>query len=156
MQLHELKLNNKRKKRKTIGRGGKKGTYSGKGNKGQKARSGAHVYPLFEGGRSTLIEHMKKKRGFKSLNDKNVVIKISKLEKAFKNGDKVTKEALIKSGLAGKMAIKKTFKILGGDKIKVKLVIDKGILLSASAKEAILAAGGEISKDQKTVSKEQK
>jgi large subunit ribosomal protein L15 len=58
MQINTLKIKTPKKKRKTIGRGGKKGTYSGKGNKGQKARSGSKLDPLFEGGRSTLIDHM--------------------------------------------------------------------------------------------------
>ena len=144
MQKHTLKLNNQRKKKKNLGRGGKKGTYSGRGMKGQKARSGVSINPLFEGGRSTLIDRMKKKRGFKSRNSKDVVIKISDLAKKFKDGEKVSKEALIKLGLADKIAVKSTLKILGGDKIKTKLVIDKEITLSASAKKAILAAGGEI------------
>jgi len=40
MQLHQLKPNHKKKSRKRVGRGGKKGTYSGKGMKGQKSRAG--------------------------------------------------------------------------------------------------------------------
>ena len=61
MQIHQLKLA-KRKKTKTIGRGGKRGTTSGRGTKGQGAHN-KHKSPLFEGGRSSLIERMKKLRG---------------------------------------------------------------------------------------------
>ena len=76
MQIHQLKLK-KRKKRKTIGRGGKRGTYSGRGNKGQKARSGGNVDPLFEGGRSSLVERLKKVRGFKSPHAKKININLN-------------------------------------------------------------------------------
>lgn len=155
MQANTLKLNNKRKKRKTVGRGGKKGTYSGRGNKGQKARSGASIYPLFEGGRSTLIEHMKKKRGFKSKKAKNIVFNLDQLNKAFKNGDVVDKDTLISSGLVGKMPTGQTFKILGRGKLDKKLEISENILLSQSAKTVIEKAGGKIIKKQETANKKQ-
>jgi large subunit ribosomal protein L15 len=144
MQIHDLKLKNPRKKRKTIGRGGKKGTYSGKGNKGQKARSGAHVSPLFEGGRSTLVDHMKKKRGFKSLNNKKQVVQIANLENKFKKDDIINLESLLKAGLISRKEIGNGVKIIGKEEIKIKLTIEKGILLSSSAKAAIEKAGGEI------------
>ena len=136
MQINTLKLKNPRKRRKFVGRGGKKGTYSGRGNKGQKARTGAKVNPLFEGGRSTLIDHMKKKRGFKSLNLKPLIIHLSRLDKAFKDGDLISRESLIKAGLIDKIKSAKV-KILGGAKTKKKFKIEKGILFSASAKKAI-------------------
>jgi large subunit ribosomal protein L15 len=132
MQLHTLKLTTKRKKRKTIGRGGKKGTYSGKGMKGQKARSGAHVKPLFEGGRSTLIDHMKKKRGFKSPHNKKAIVKLENIDKKFKNGDEITVEALISAGLVDKMEAKNGIKILGGKDSKKKFTFEKNISLSKS------------------------
>ncbi|HCP08397.1 MAG TPA: 50S ribosomal protein L15 [Candidatus Moranbacteria bacterium] len=145
MQIHTLKLNNRRKKKKTIGRGGKKGTSSGKGNKGQKARSGAHVDPLFEGGRSTLIDHMKKKKGFKALDGKNAVVSLEKLERKFKDGEVVNKETLIKSKIVDRIDADKGIKILGdGTVLSKKLTIAKGIKLSASAKEAIEKSGGKI------------
>lgn len=135
MQINTLKLNNKKKRRKTIGRGGKKGTYSGKGNKGQKARSGAHVDPLFEGGRSTLIDHMKKKRGFKSGKEKKNVIHLSDIQKKFKDGDTVSVETLIKVGLIDKMKEKNRIKIIGGGKLAEKISFDKNILFSKSIKK---------------------
>ena len=137
MQINDLKLKTKRKSRKTIGRGGKKGTYSGKGCKGQKARSGAHVDPLFEGGRSTLIDHMKKKRGFKALNAKRAVVKLENISEKFKSGDEINAKSFIKAGLVDKIEVKNRIKILGGSDIKIKLSVDKNILLSKSAKAAI-------------------
>lgn len=145
MQINTLKLKTKRKNRKFVGRGGKKGTYSGKGNKGQKARSGAHVDPLFEGGRSTLIDHLKKARGFKSLIVKTTVVRIEKLEKKFKDGDEISKATLTKSGLINKVEAKSAVKILGSVDLKSKFKINKNVALSLSAKKAIEKAGGGIS-----------
>lgn len=113
--------------------------------KGQKARSGAKIDPLFEGGRSTLIDHMKKKRGFKSANLKHATVDLKKLDKKFKKGDIINKETLTKIGLVDKNIGKKKIKILGNEKIKNAFKVS-GILLSASAKKAIKEAGGEIVK----------
>jgi len=143
MQINNLKVKNRKKRKKIVGRGGKKGTYSGRGNKGQKARSGAHIDPLFEGGRSTLIDHMKKKRGFKSGKSKALVIDIKQLEKKFKDGETVDIESLIKVGLIDKIKSTKV-KILGKAILKKKLNVGKGILLSASAKESLEKAGGKV------------
>ncbi|MDO9231504.1 MAG: 50S ribosomal protein L15 [bacterium] len=155
MQVNTLKLNSKKKKRKTIGRGGKKGTYCGKGNKGQKARSGAHVDPLFEGGRSTLIDHMKKKKGFKSRETKATVLSLDQIEKEFKDGEIVNVESLVKTKLLGKVIKREKIKILGAGKFSKKLSFSKDILLSESAKEAIKKAGGKVINDQGTKDKEQ-
>jgi large subunit ribosomal protein L15 len=151
MQIHTLKLK-KRKARKSVGRGGKKGTYSGRGNKGQKARSGVSIDPLFEGGRSSLIDRMKKIRGFKAIKTKNLTVDIIKLSQKFKNGENVNQETLIKKGFFDKMEMQgKNVKILGNSSLKVKLKIDPRILISSAARKAIEAAGGEI---QKTPEKE--
>jgi len=63
MQLYQLKPTYKKKSRKRIGRGGKKGTYSGKGIKGQKSRSGKKPRVDFAGGDTTLSKRLPKKRG---------------------------------------------------------------------------------------------
>jgi len=143
MQIHELKLA-KRKDRKKIGRGGKRGTYSGKGNKGQKARSGGNVDPLFEGGRSSLVERLKKLRGFKTIKVKKNNFNLNDLERNFKDGENVTVEALIKSGILSKIKAVDGVKILGTGELKKKLSIDKNISLSESAKKAIEKAGGAV------------
>jgi large subunit ribosomal protein L15 len=132
MLINELKLNSKKRKRKTIGRGGKKGTYSGKGNKGQKARSGAHVDPLFEGGRSTLIDHLKKKRGFTAIDKKRNTISLSKISKVFDGGAIITIEDLVKNNFFKKAEAKRGVKILG-PKIKGKeYSFGKNIFVSKS------------------------
>ena len=146
MQIHELKLA-ARKDKKKIGRGGKRGTYSGRGNKGQKARSGGNVDPLFEGGRSSLVERLKKLRGFKAVYAKKQNVNLSDLEKNFKAGETVSIDTLVKAGVLSRIESKDGVKILGGGELKKKLSIDKDILLSKTAQAAIEKAGGTILKE---------
>lgn len=61
MQLHELKPIHKLKKRKRIGRGGKRGTYCGKGIKGQASRAGKRLEPIVR----SLIKRYPKLRGYR-------------------------------------------------------------------------------------------
>lgn len=143
MQIHQL-VTKKRKAKKTVGRGGKRGTYSGRGNKGQKARSGASIDPLFEGGRSSLVERLKKVRGFKSRKAKKAVVKLEALEKAFKGGEEITIALLVSSKLVDKADAANGVKILATGKLSKKLTIAKGILLSETAKDAIMKVGGTI------------
>lgn len=140
MQIHQIKIK-KRKCRKRIGRGGRRGTYSGRGNKGQKARSGGNVNPLFEGGRSSLIERLKKVRGFKSRNAKKTNINLGDLEK-LPSDTEINAKNLVEEKLISKAEAKNGIKILGDGKITKKFKIGKGILLSKSAKSAIEKAGG--------------
>jgi large subunit ribosomal protein L15 len=142
-----------RKKKKTIGRGGKKGTYSGKGNKGQKARSGAHVDPLFEGGRSTLIDHMKKKRGFTSGTKKRSIVQIADIEKNFENGAIISVESLVNMKLVARKNIPLGIKVLGNAKLSKKFVFEKEIFISETVKKAVLAAGGEVKVEEKVEEK---
>jgi large subunit ribosomal protein L15 len=140
MQIHELKVKIQKKKRR-VGRGGKKGTYSGRGMKGQKSRSGSSINPIFEGGRSTLVEHLSKMRGFKSHRPKNQVVDLQKLEKYFADGEIVNPETLLRKKLVDNMKV--SVKILGDGELKKKLSIEK-CLVSKSAKEKIEKAGGKI------------
>ena len=132
MQIHDLKSKTPRKTRKTVGRGGKKGTYSGRGCKGQKSRSGASIDPLFEGGRSTLIDHMKKKRGFKSNKIPKIAIKFSVLTKKFKTGDKISLEILVEKKLISASQSKQGVKVLGPKVAKFDFVFDEKIAASKS------------------------
>jgi large subunit ribosomal protein L15 len=140
MQIHNLKVKTQKRKRR-VGRGGKKGTYSGKGMKGQKSRSGGNVNPIFEGGRSTLIEHLPKVRGFKSHHPKNQVVNLDQLEKYFADGDIVNPQSLLSKKLIDR--IKASIKILSDGKISKKITVEK-CLFSKTAKEKIEKAGGTI------------
>ena len=143
MQIHELSVP-KKLESKRIGRGGKRGTYSGRGMKGQKARSGGSIDPLFEGGRSSLIDHLKKVRGFKSIHPKKSVFNLDVLEKRFEAGDIVSAETLVSKGLIKESMVKNGIKILSSGNVTKKLTIAPGLLISESAKEAIEKAGGKV------------
>jgi len=140
MQIHQLKVKTQKPKRR-IGRGGKKGTYSGRGMKGQKSRSGAKVNPIFEGGRSTLIEHLPKMRGFKSIYPKNQIVSLEKIEKFFGDGDVVNPQTLHEKRLIRKIKI--PVKILGNGEIVKKITVER-CLISKSAREKIEKVGGVI------------
>ncbi|MBQ1598262.1 MAG: 50S ribosomal protein L15 [Lachnospiraceae bacterium] len=120
------------------GHGSGNGKTAGKGQKGQKARSGGGVRLGFEGGQMPLFRRLPK-RGFKNINTKNIIaINISELER-FEDGADVTVETLLENGV-----IKKTgdgVKILGNGELTKKLNV-KVNAFSASAKEKIEALGG--------------
>lgn len=136
MQIHQLTLPT-RKSPKRIGRGGKRGTTSGRGTKGQKARSGASVDPLFEGGRSTFVERLKKLRGKKAVNLKKYTVTIAALDKAFSDGEKVTIALLIERKVVSKKALKAGVKVVGTGTTKKKLTLAKGILVTESASKML-------------------
>ena len=136
MQIHTLKLK-KRKAKKIIGRGGNRGTYSGRGIKGQKSRSGASVNPLFEGGRSSLTDRMKKKRGFKSVKIPVLAISLEKIAKKIAYTDIIDVDTLIRLNLIKKKDASRRIKIIGSGTFEHKFIVDKNILFSKNAKAAI-------------------
>lgn len=140
MQIHELQVE-KKVNRKRIGRGGKKGTYSGRGMNGQKSRSGASQSPTFEGGQTTLVQKTKKNKGFKSRNEKKLAINLNKLELKFQDGDKVNSTTL-----KAKKLIRKDIqivKILSEGEISKKLTIEN-LEVSKKAQEKIEKVGGKV------------
>lgn len=146
MQLHELKPIHKLKKRKRIGRGGKRGTYSGRGIKGQKARAGRRLKPIIR----ELIKRYPKLRGykFKRAELKPAIINIEILEKKFEFGETINPKILLEKKLICKIKgrIPKV-KILGRKapgKLTKKFIIE-GCQVSKSAREEIEKAGGIIS-----------
>jgi large subunit ribosomal protein L15 len=128
------------KKRKKIGRGGKRGTYSGRGMKGQRSRSGGKSGLKAMGMKKTLFR-IPKNKGFKSLRPKNEVVNISDLECAFDDGDVVNTSKLLKKGLI--QTRKNGLKILGNGELKKKFTVEAN-RFSATAKKAIIDAGGEV------------
>jgi len=146
MQLHQLKPIHKLKKPKRVGRGGKRGTYSGRGIKGQRARAGRKLKPIIR----EIIKKYPKLRGYRSnLKIKNQKLKITIvnldiLEKKFNSGEKVTPEILLEKRIIRKIKGRlPKVKILGRGEIKKVLVIE-GCSVSKSAKEKIRRAGGKI------------
>ena len=137
MKLHELKYTEgARKERKRVGRGTSSGTgkTAGKGQKGQKARSGGLKKPGFEGGQTPLFMRLPK-RGFTNFNRvEYAIVNVEDLNK-FEAGTAKLKECgLIKKELDG-------VKVLGNGKLEVALTV-KAKKFSKSAVAAIEAAGG--------------
>ncbi len=142
MQLHELSPIHKKKKRKRIGRGGKRGTYAGRGIKGQKARAGRKLKPVIR----ELIKRYPKLRGykFKRVELKPAILNLEILEKKFTSGEKISPQILLEKKLIPKIKGKiPRVKILGKGKITKPLTIE-GCSLSKSAREKIEKAGGQI------------
>jgi len=135
MQLHQLKPKHKLKKKKRIGRGGKRGTYSGKGIKGQKSRAGRKFAPVIR----ELIKKYPKLRGYRFKGqDKNLaIVNIGDLDKKFKESEVVNPKALLERRLIRRIKGKTPkVKILGRGELKKKLTIEN-CELSKSAKEKI-------------------
>jgi large subunit ribosomal protein L15 len=141
MKLHELKPNEgSRKERNRVGRGigSGNGKTSGKGHKGQNARSGGGTRPGFEGGQTPLFQRLPK-RGFTNINRKDfAVVNLDTLNR-FDEGTEVTPELLIETGVVRNE--KSGIKILAKGNIDKKLIV-KANKFSSAAKEAIEAAGG--------------
>jgi len=144
MKLHELKpAPGATRAPKRIGRGIGSGTgkTSGKGHKGQKARSGGGVRPGFEGGQQPLYRRMPK-RGFTNIFKKEyTVINVGDLENRFESGSEVTIESLFEVGLI--KAVKYGVKILGTGELSKALTV-KVDKVSEAAKNKIEAAGGRV------------
>jgi len=132
-----------KKNRKRVGRGDGSGhgTYSGRGCKGQKSRSGYTMSRGFEGGQLPLIQRLPQKRGFINIfKQEYSVVNIDKLD-TFESGSEVTPEKMVAAGLV--KSPRNPIKILGEGDIKHPLVV-KANKFSATAKAKIEAAGGKV------------
>lgn len=148
MNLNQLKSNTKRKSAKRVGRGGKRGTFSGHGTKGQKGRAGASVKQGFRGGDNRLWQLFPKLRGatkkpgsnrphmkhrfFQLRHDKVKVLNMNFFNK-FEDGQKITPE----------LFDKKEIKILSEGELKKRLEFN-GFKFSKSARDKILKSGSTI------------
>ncbi|MFH1129195.1 MAG: uL15 family ribosomal protein [Patescibacteria group bacterium] len=133
MQLHQVKPKNINKSKKRVGRGGKRGTYSGKGMKGQLARAGRKLYPEIR----AFVKKIPKTRGynFKSFKDKPQIVNLKDLNEKFKDGEIVNPQTLMEKGLVAKMNNRMPIvKILGDGKLTKKLKIEN-CKLSKSAEK---------------------
>lgn len=141
MKLHELKSPaGSRKAPKRVGRGTGSGLgrNSGKGEKGQKSRTGGGVRPGFEGGQMPLYRRIPK-RGFTNIFAKEIVgINVDRLN-IFEDGTEVTEELLLERRIISKKL--DGVKILGNGELTKKLTV-KVSKFSKSASEKIEAAGG--------------
>ena len=143
MRLNDLyPFPEERKGRKRVGRGAGSGLggTSGKGHKGQNARSGGGVRPGFEGGQMPLQRRLPK-RGFKNYLFKVTyeTVNLDRLLAAFPEQKEITLEDIYKRGLVKGALVK----ILGDGEVS-RAVSVEAFRFSQSAKDKILAAGGEV------------
>jgi len=144
MKLHDLKpAPGSKKNRKRVGRGmaSGHGKTSGRGMKGQNARSGGGKGPYFEGGQLPLVRRLPFKRGFNNVN-RTVYkpVNVDRLQEKFgDNPQEITPEVLVETGII--KASDKAVAILGRGEITTALTI-KAHRFSQSAKAKIEAAGG--------------
>ncbi len=148
MQLHQLKPNLKKKLRKRVGRGGKKGTYSGKGMKGQMSRAGRKPRADFAGGDTPMSKRIPKKRGQSGklkkirrgvrtarLMAKPIILDLKNIESKFKKGEIVSPKTLFNKGLISKIRRSiPNIKILGESKKELEF---KGVSLSKKLQDKI-------------------
>ncbi|TML42790.1 MAG: 50S ribosomal protein L15 [Actinobacteria bacterium] len=151
MNLSNLKPAAARRDRKRVGRGmgSGKGRYSGRGIKGQKARSGSHkMRPGFEGGQMPVYMRLPKQRGSTSkdampigpFRTSTVPVNVRDLDR-FGDGDEVTPESLVEKGIIKNTKI--DVKLLGMGEVSKKLTI-RVHAISATARQKIEGAGGTV------------
>ena len=141
MKLHTLTNLGSTKSRKRVGRGNGNnwGRTCGRGEKGQKSRSGYSRKAHFEGGQIPLFRRLPKK-GFKNPNHKTyALVNVKELEKNFEDGETVDIEGLKSKGIVGRNDAQ--LKVLGEGEISKGLTV-VATLFSASAKAKIEAANG--------------
>ncbi|MCD6233391.1 uL15 family ribosomal protein [bacterium] len=141
MQLHQLKPTHKRKKKKRIGRGGKRGRYSGRGIKGQKSRAGRKMQPFIR----ELIKKYHKLRGYNMSSRERVVgVNVDVLDRYFKDGELVNPKILTARRIIRKIKGRMPkIKILGRGELKKKLVV-RGCEVSKGAEAKIKKVGGTV------------
>lgn len=146
MQFHNLKPKTKRKKGKRVGRGGKRGTYSGRGLEGQKSRAGRKMKPAIR----DFIKRYPKLRGYRFGPKPRdyVVLNLDIIGKKFKEGEIVSPQTLLEKRIVRRIKGKVPgVKILARGQLK-KALSFKGCLFSQKAKEEIEKAGGKIKEEK--------
>lgn len=145
LRLHNLKPRpgaKHRRKRLGCGESSGHGKTSGKGHKGQKARSGGSIRPTFEGGQMPLFRRLPK-RGFSNDRFRKTIaaVNLDDLERLFPAGATVNEAALREAKLLrGQLD---GVKLLGRGQLTKPLTIEVDFA-SASAREKVLAAGGQL------------
>lgn len=145
MKLHDLKpAPGSKKSRKRIGRGMASGTgkTSGRGTKGQKARSGGGKGPFFEGGQLPLVRRLPFRRGFTNIHRiEYKPVNVSRLQERFAESglQEITPQLLVEMGII--KSSDKAVAILGNGEITTSFVV-KAHHFSKTAKEKIEAVGG--------------
>ena len=148
--MYQLAKPKSYKKVRRVGRGGKRGTYSGRGIKGQKARAGARIRPAFRDfmkkipklrGTHSTYENL---RGSRSLPISIQTISLSTIEKYYKKGETVSPRTLYERKLIRRIKGRiPSVKILGGGPFSKNVVVE-GCAISKSVKSQLEKAGAKI------------
>jgi len=143
MQIHNISSFIKRKKR--IGRGGKRGSYSGRGMKGQKSRAGHKIRPALR----DIVLKFPKKRGIGNVRIKkeNIFeVNLLNIDKKFNTGEKVDLESLKNKKIINipKKIKNPKVKILGKGNLNKSLIFDASLSFSEKAKSKIEKSNSKI------------
>ncbi len=133
-----------RRRRKRVGRGNAsgKGTYSGRGLKGQRSRAGRDYNSVFEGGAMSMMRTLPRRKGFKApFRVEAQPINVVDIGRRFADGERVDADALVAAGLLKRS--RQRFKVLAGGEIAsaVHVVVER---ISPAAEAKIVAAGGSV------------
>ena len=149
MQTHDIKKPKQKKKRR-VGRGGKRGTFSGRGVKGQKARAGHRIRPqildyIFKIPKSTGPTAKGGRQVGKPNKQPVSTVNTGDLNSIVKKGDVVDPAFLVEKKLVAKYKgrVPKNIKLLAKGELKKEITV-KGIKLSQSAREQVEKAGGKV------------
>jgi len=149
MQLHQIKPKHTRKAKRRVGRGGTRGTYSGRGMKGQKSRAGAGKEPIIRG----VIKRYPKLRGYRTGSKKQNLLQVNLaiLERKFENEEFVSPKTLIEKGIIRKIRGRTPeVKILAQGDLTKKLTV-RYCQVSEQAKIKIKKVGGEVVVNKKGI-----
>lgn len=149
MLIHQLKVKSKVKS-KRVGRGGKTGTYCGRGGKGQSARKGFSQRATFEGGSTSIVSFSKKNRGFKVADKKVQLVTLDQISDKFKAEELVNPKSLKEKKIISSLNF--PIKVLSGGEIDKKVILED-LAVSKKAVEKIEKVGGEV---KKMIKKEKK
>jgi len=139
--MHKLKPKHKKPVKKRVGRGGKRGTYSGKGMKGQKSRAGKRLAPVVR----ELIKRYPKRKGYRGVKrqKKPQAITLRTIAKKFSKDEVVSPASLLKKSLVRQEKGVLRVKIVGITTLKEPLAF-KDCMFSLGAKKAIEKSKGTI------------
>lgn len=138
--LNQIQQKHKRKIKKIIGKGGKKGRASGRGMKGQKSRTGRKIRPQIR----DLLKRIPKLRGYDARLIKRrpvEVVNFNIISKHFKQGDTINKKSLFEKGLIKSQ--NNIVKVLSNGDLKASFTLE-GIKYSKQAKEKLIKSGSKI------------
>lgn len=143
LSIQNLKNPKGKRSKKRVGRGNASGhgTYSTRGIKGQRSRSGGKGGLKIKGFKQVLSS-IPKLRGFKRRQEDIQIINVSELNHKFLDNTEINAESLYKEGLI--KTVKKGVKVLGNGELKIKGLKVSGCEASKSAKEKIKKNGGEV------------